>query len=149
DKPFSESGTVISIRRLLAEFGDIALLKIDTDGFDLAIVEACLETEAGPAPTFPIFFEMEITSDQPGAVRAAAERSKAFLGRVVGAGYRRAFVWDDPGRFFGLVDLADGGVVANLLNYMTQVQHRPVWGFDICLVCDADISLLQAIAKLI
>jgi len=146
DRPFSESSSVVPIGRLLSEFSEVALLKIDTDGFDLAIIEACLEAQ--PAPTFPIYFEMEITSNQPGEVRAAAERSQAFFDRVVNAGYRRAFVWDDPGRFYGLIDLADDAVVTNLLNYMTQVRHRPVWGFDIALVCDADVSLLQAIAKL-
>ena len=148
DRPFSESSTVVPIRRLLAEFSEVALLKIDTDGFDLAIIEACLEEQPGPAPTFPIYFELEITSDQPSEVRAAAERGQAFFNQVVNAGYRRAFVWDDPGRFYGLIDLADDAVVTNLLNYMTQVRHRPVWGFDIALVCDADVSLLQAIAKL-
>ncbi|MFZ2031027.1 MAG: FkbM family methyltransferase [Vitreimonas sp.] len=147
DKPFSESSSVVSIGSLLAEFSEVALLKIDTDGFDLAIIEACLE--ARPAPTFPIYFEMEITSNQPDEVRAAAERSQVFFNRVVNAGYRRAFVWDDPGRFYGLIDLADGAAVTNLLNYMTQIRHRPVWGFDICLVHDADTSLLQALAKLI
>jgi hypothetical protein len=138
---------VVPIRRLLAEFSEVALLKIDTDGFDLALIDACLDAQ--PSPTFPIYFELEITSKEPGEVRAAAERSQAFFKRAVNAGYRRAFVWDDPGRFFGLIDLADGAAVTNLLNYLTQVRHRPVWGFDICLVSDTDVPLLQAMAKLI
>ncbi len=147
DRPFSESSTVVPIGGLLGEFSDVALLKIDTDGFDLALVEACLEAQ--PAPIFPIYFELEITSKQPNEVRAAAERSQAFFNRVASAGYRRAFVWDDPGRFYGLIDLADGAVVTNLLNYMTQVRHRPVWGFDICLVHNTDGPLLQAITQLV
>lgn len=147
DRPFSESCAVIPIGRLIAEAGAVALLKIDTDGFDLALIEACLETR--PAPTFPIYFELEITSNQAHELRAAAQRSQAFFHRTVQAGYRRALVWDDPGRFFGLIDLAEAGAVTNLLNYMTQIRHRPVWGFDIALIHDSDTSLLQGAAKLI
>jgi FkbM family methyltransferase len=147
DRPFSESSGVVPIGDFLAEFSDVALLKIDTDGFDLVLIEGALE--ARPRATFPIYFELEITSSQPDEVRAAAERGRAFFQRVVEAGYQRAFVWDDPGRFYGLIDLSDNAAVTNLLNYLTQVGHRPVWGFDICLVSDADAQLSETIANLV
>lgn len=146
DEPRSDGGRVLSIGQLVDEVGDVALLKVDTDGADLAIVEGCL---ASRAPTFPIYFELEITTSDVDEARAACTRARQFFTRVVEAGYRHAFVWDDPGRFYGRVDLSAENTVPNLLNYLTQIQHRPIWGFDICLVHDSDAALYTQLSTVV
>lgn len=146
DGPHSEQGSVVPIGRLVSEVGDVALMKIDTDGADLNLVEACLGVHA---PTFPIYFELEITTPDADEARAACERARSCFARLVEAGYRRAFVWDDPGRFYGRVDLAAETTVINLLNYLTQIQHRPVWGFDICVVHDSDSPMAEALSTVV
>ena len=146
DGPYSERGSVVPIGRLVSEVDDVALLKIDTDGADLAIVEGCLDTQT---PTFPIFFELEITTQDEGEARTACARAQRFFARVVEAGYRQAFVWDDPGRFYGRLDLSADMSIRNLLNYLTQLRHRAVWGFDICVVHDSDSAMVKHLSNLI
>ncbi len=146
DGPYCEHGSVVPIGRLVSEVQDIALMKIDTDGADLALVEGCL---GSAAPTFPIYFELEITTHDRGEARTACMRAHRFFARMVEAGYRRAFVWDDPGRFYGRLDLSAEMTVTNLLNYLTQFRHRPVWGFDICVVHDSDSPMAEALSNLI
>jgi hypothetical protein len=57
------------------------------------------------------------------------------------AGYTQAYLWDDPGRFYGRLVTADAGALANALNYMGHFRSRPIWGFDICLVHRDDGAL--------
>jgi len=146
DGPYSENGTVAPIGRLVGEAGDISLLKIDTDGADLAIIEGCLEAQA---PTFPIYFELEIPTADRREARASCARAQRFFSRMADAGYRQAFVWDDPGRFYGRIDLSADMTVKNLLNYLTRLRHRPIWGFDICLTHNGDSVMTEALSKLI
>jgi FkbM family methyltransferase len=146
DGPYSEHGSVVPIGRLVSEAEDVALMKIDTDGADLAIIEGCLDVQA---PTFPIYFELEITTHDRGEARTACTRAQRFFAHVVEAGYRQAFVWDDPGRFYGRLDLSADITVKNLLNYLTQLRHRPVWGFDICVVHDSDSAMAKDLSNLI
>ncbi|MDD4867691.1 MAG: FkbM family methyltransferase, partial [Mycobacterium sp.] len=111
DGPHTGQGSVVAIGRLVGEVGDLALLKIDTDGADLALVEGCLDARA---PTFPIYFELEITAHDRDEARTACTRAQRFFARLLEAGYGRAFLWDDPGRFYGLLDLSAPMAVTNL-----------------------------------
>lgn len=146
DGPYTEQGSVVPIGRLVSEAGDVALVKIDTDGTDLALVGGCLDL---PAPAFPIYFELEITTPDRAEATAACTRARQLFARLVQAGYRRAFVWDDPGRFYGRLDLSAEPPVTNLLNYLTHIRHRPVWGFDICVVHDSDSPLAETLSSVI
>jgi FkbM family methyltransferase len=150
--PFAESCGAIGVRTLIARAGDVALLKIDTDGYDLDIIEGVFD----PAPDgtrearrFPIYFELEITDDKAEAARAAAARAAAFFEVMRSVGYANAFVWDDPGRFFGVLDLDDRAQVRDAINYMTHLRHRPVWGFNICLIGRDDNDLARTLAGLV
>lgn len=146
DGPYSEHGSVVPIGRLVDEINDVALLKIDTDGADLAIVEGCLKVRSS---AFPIYFELEITTDDPVEASTLCMRAQCFFSRVVDAGYRQAFAWDDQGRFYGRLDLSAEMPVKNLLNYQTQLRSRPVWGFDICLVHDGDAELARELSVVV
>lgn len=144
--PYSEHGSVVPIGRLVGQAGEVALLKIDTDGADLEIVEGCLDARS---PTFPIYFELEITTPDPDEARTACAQAQRFFAHAVEAGYRTAFVWDDPGRFYGRLDLSTDATVRNLLNYLTRLRHRPVWGFDICVVHESDSAMARELSNLI
>jgi FkbM family methyltransferase len=146
DRPYSELSAIMPIGRLFSEVTDVALLKVDTDGGDLAIIEGCLDVQA---PTFPIYFELEITTADQGEAKASCTRAQRFFSRMTDAGYQQAFVWDDPGRFYGRIDLSADMAVKNLLNYLTQLRHRPIWGFDICLTHNSDSAMKETLSKLI
>lgn len=79
----------------------------------------------------------------------ACTQAQRFFAHLVEAGYRQAFAWDDPGRFYGRLDLSADITVKNLLNYLTQLRHRPAWGFDICLVHDSDAAMATELSNLI
>lgn len=146
DAPFSESCGVISITDLLASAGEIALLKIDIDGPDVGLISALLETTA---PEFPIFFEYDWASDKIETIQADCVKLLALFKMSIAAGYVSAFLWDDPGRFFGLIDLHNQLAVLNAINYMGHFRHRSVWGYDICLVHESDIVFASELSKLI
>jgi len=146
DGPYSERGRVVPVGRLFDDLDDVALVKIDTDGSDLAIVEGCL---ASQSPAFPIMFELEITTNDLSEARRACTRARTFFARMADAGYRQAFVWDDPGRFYGRLDLADEMAITNLLNYLTQLRHRAIWGFDICAVHESDAAMTAELSTVI
>lgn len=139
----SESSRAIVMAQLLAEAGETALLKIDVDGMDLALVSAAL----GARPQFPIYFELELNGETLDSVRATGTQAQALFARAAAAGYNTAFLWDDPGRFYGRLDTADTGALVNALNYMGHFRSRPVWGFDICLVHRDDTALAAELER--
>lgn len=83
DGPYSEHGSVVPIGRLVGEAGDVALVKIDTDGTDPALVDGSLNLSA---PTFPIYFELEITTPDRVEATAACTRARQLFARLVEAG---------------------------------------------------------------
>ena len=144
NQPFGESGGGAAIADLIDEAGRLALLKLDIDGMDLEVIGAAL---AGSELRAPLYFELELAGSGLAEIRDVGARALALFETARTAGYRTAFVWDDPGRFFGRIDL-DGGM-ANAINYMGHLQSRPVFGFDICLVHQSDQELAAEMKKLI
>jgi hypothetical protein len=39
--------------------------------------------------------------------------------------------------------------IRNLLNYLTQLRDRAVWGFDICVVHDSDSAMVKHLSDVI
>jgi FkbM family methyltransferase len=147
--PFTEHCGAFAIQDLVAQAGEIALLKIDTDGYDLDIIRGAFEAGDVGQPRFPIYFEFEITETEDAAVRSLADNGVAFFEHMAEVGYGRAFIWDDPGRFYGMIDLSEPAYIRNAINYMTHLRHRPVWGFDICLIGRQDAHLADRLAAII
>ena len=94
DGPYSEHGGVVSIGRLVDEAGDVALVKIDTDGTDLALVGGSLDL---PAPAFPIYFELEITTPDRVEATAACARARQLFARLVGGRVSAGLCLGRPG----------------------------------------------------
>jgi hypothetical protein len=142
----------IAISDLIASVGDVALLKVDIDGFDIEVISGAFGGTVGTgiqSPTYPIYFELEFTGSDTSKNRSRCERALEFFQKAAAAGYITAFLWDDPGRFFGLNDLRDPTGIINAINYMLHLGHRPVWGFDICLVHQSDAAFASELCTLI
>jgi len=146
DAPFSESCSAISITNLLTSIGDVALLKIDIDGRDVDLISAVLDNAA---PRCPIYFEYDGATDKVEVMRAKCDKLLALFRKSAAAGYVSAFLWDDPGRFFGLIDVRNQASIVNAVNYMGHFRHRSVWGYDICFVHQSDVTLASELCKLI
>jgi FkbM family methyltransferase len=150
DAPFTESCGSIAIADLLAEVGDTALLKIDVDGFDIEIVSGALaEGNRTGAVRFPIFFELEFRGDTYEQIRTHAEAMVDCFAQARKAGYASAFVWDDPGRFVGRLDLDNSAGIVNAINYMGHFRHRSIYGYDVCLVHESDEAFATALRQLV
>lgn len=152
DAPFTEHCEAIAIGDLLSSVSDTALLKIDIDGFDMQLLSGMFDNRDGTgpaAPRFPIYFEYEFAGDSAEQAGARSRDSLAFFDQACAAGYTKAFVWDDPGRFFGLIDLHDRMGIVNAINYMGHFRHRVIYGYDICLVHESDDGFLTALSCLV
>jgi len=143
DQPATENIPGIGMADLQTLAGDIALLKIDVDGQDMALVAAALERQ----PRYPIYFEMELMGRTLDSVRATGAQARELFAQAAGCGYARAYLWDDRGRFYGRIETADRGTLANALNYMGHFSDRPVWGFDICLLHQDDGALAAELER--
>ncbi len=146
DAPFSESCSAVSIAELMASVDEIALLKIDIDGPDVDLILAALDSAN---PQFPIYFEYDGAGDRPETLRADCAKLVALLRKSAAAGYVSAFLWDDPGRFFGLIDVRSHASIINAVNYMGHFRHRSIYGYDICLVHQSDVATAAALCELI
>ena len=152
DAPASEHCSSIAIGDLLDAMDRVALLKVDIDGFDMEVIAgAFAKTADAPrqAPRFPIYFEYELAGDNIEQMRARCEKSLDFFRQVAEAGYVSAFVWDDPGRFFGRLDLGTSKDIVNAVNYMGHFRQRSVYGYDICLVHESDRDFAAELGSLV
>jgi FkbM family methyltransferase len=150
--PFTEHCGALSIRQLLSRFAEVALLKVDTDGYDLEIILGAFEAGAEgirEKRRFPIYFELEFSASETDLVRKMCQSAVAFFQRMSELGYETGFFWDDLGRYFGEFDIAKANGMRNAINYMTHLRQRPVWGFDVCLIHREDRALAQHMRSLV
>ena len=148
DAPFSESCESIAICDLLSSAAPVALLKIDIDGYDTEVIAGAFDG-SGESPRFPIYFEYELAGNDVGQIRERCLKSLEFFRKVADAGYLTAFVWDDPGRFFGCIDLRTRAGIVNAINYMAHFRQRSVYGYDICLVHRSDEAFATELGNII
>lgn len=147
DQPFGETSEVLAVPDLIGSAGEVALFKVDIDGFDLGVVAAAIACAREKRHPFPIFFELEFTGTTLEDVRSFCADALEFFRQAADAGYFHSFWWDDPGRFFGLIDLRQPQGVINAVNYMGHFRHRTIWGFDICLVHGDDEALFAELSS--
>ncbi len=133
--------TSVSMAGLIRSTPDPLLLKIDTDGHDLDLVAAAL----GVGGAFPIYFEFEFQTKTQDVFLAHLRKIGEVLNKAVASGYRSAYLWDDPGRFFGKISLEQSREFINAVNYMGHLSQRPFWGFDICLAHEKQRDFIEAL----
>jgi FkbM family methyltransferase len=146
--PFLENCGAVPIRDLLSRFEQVALLKLDTDGQDLDLIMAVFEHGPGESREkrcFPIYFELEM----PEPSEQMCLNWIAFFHRMADLGYEIGVFWDDPGRLLGLFELKAAEYIRNIVNYLTHFRHRPVSGFDVCLVHREDQVVLRELRSII
>ena len=152
DAPFTERCEAVAITGLLSSVGEVALLKVDVDGLDVDLISSVFDgadVAAYQPPRFPIYFEYEFPGDCLEKVRAHCAKLLLLFEKVVAAGYETAFIWDAHGRFYGLVDLRNTLNITNAVNYMGHFRHRPISGYDICLVHRSDSLFASELCKII
>jgi FkbM family methyltransferase len=148
----TENCETISVADLLASAGDIALLKVDVDGPDIELIAGVFRQLGAitSAPVrFPIYFEFEFVGKTPDDMRVHANRFIALSQTAAAAGYTSAFLWDAPGRFYGLLDLRQPRGLINAINYLGHSKHQSVWGYDICLIHQSDAVLAADLRSLV
>ena len=121
----TESCGAIFIGDLIDNARDLALLKVDIDGPDIELVAGAfrhLGTNATIAPRFPIYFEFEFVGTSAEEIRLRAHKFLGLSQVAVAAGYTSAFLWDAPGRFYGLLNLERRDALVNAINYLGAFQ---------------------------
>lgn len=119
--------------------GDVRLVKIDTDGYDFAIIEShgAWLGETGPA----LFYEVDCSTD---SLLRQANRALDALER---ARYEHFAVWDDAG--YLLLSTDDKGVVAQLHEYLHASRRGPgslrISNFDVLAVTGDDVDVRDAV----
>ncbi len=76
------------------DFGDVALLKTDTDGFDLKVLTGSKQILSTMGPV--IFSEVDDT-----LLRGNGDSAAAFVDLLAASGYDRIVAWDNDGRWLG------------------------------------------------
>jgi len=149
DQPPTETCGTIFIGDLIDKTDNVALLKTDIDGQDIDLIDAALRHIAPRGLRFPIYFEFELQWTSPEEAKQRAHKLLALSHTAISAGYTSAFLWDEPGRFYGLINLERRDSVVNAINYLGHSQHQVVWGYDICLIHKSDVTLAADLIALI
>ena len=143
DEPSDAPDTVIPTRTLSdilqdhPAFEQARIVKIDTDGFDFAIIEAELTFFARQRPV--LFFEYDPGSypaDHPGLPRLAR--------RLHEIGYAVALVYDNQGYYMSRVALSDEDQLEDLEGYVRSLVLRSGY-VDVCAFHEADRALAETV----
>lgn len=121
---------------------DTMFIKIDTDGFDFAILCSSIDWLADARPL--VLFESDVPTED--LHRQALET----LDALVGAGYRWFIVWDDRGYHMTTTD--DIAVLRELHTWLhtrrqTVSSSQGVSNFDILCAVASDWDVIDAISK--
>lgn len=93
-----------------AQFGDVRLLKIDTDGYDLAVIRGAREWLEKQKPV--VFFEYSPTD-----LAATGDDGHSSVDELARRGYGRILYWDNYGRFLCASSLEDLRLIQQLHSY--------------------------------
>lgn len=121
---------------------DTMFIKIDTDGFDFAILRSSTAWLAHARPL--VLFESDVPTQD--LHRQALET----LDALIGAGYRWFVVWDDRGYHMTTTD--DIGVLRELHTWLhtrrqTMSSSQAVSNFDILCAVASDWDVVDAVTK--
>lgn len=122
--------------RQLAEIvdDDTRFVKIDTDGYDFAIIRKAAAWLAAQHPA--LYYEVDCSTDE------LLGQADAALDALAAAGYRHFAVWDDPG--FLLLATDDIDAVRQLQSYLHRIRrtagaaHR-ITGLDVLATIDRGV----------
>lgn len=135
------STETVSLADFVAEhaIGDVRLLKLDTDGFDLAIIRGGLDWIAEQRPV--LFFEYF----EPG-LRASGDDGLSTLQALRGVGYDTILYYDNFGRFLCATSLANEAQLRQLYAYIAGGRGGFHY-YDVCVFHSQDDDLAAHVVE--
>lgn len=128
--------TIQQVLESQPRFRQARLLKVDTDGFDIAILQAALPWLAEARPV--VFFEYD-----PHLFRAHGADGLALLRALAALGYESALVFQNDGDFLMSAPLADDALWLDLDQFYSGRASR-VYG-DVCVFHREDRDLHDSV----
>jgi FkbM family methyltransferase len=119
-----------------SEFAHFRLLKIDTDGWDFAILRGAIDLITNVKPI--IFFEYD-----PRLSQSSYPERKNLLSLLVSAGYRKAIFYTNYGDYFMSVDLSNSALLLEIDSLVVRRVFSEY--FDVLLFSDGDLDLFAAV----
>lgn len=118
------------------------LIKIDTDGGDFAIILSSMDVIDACHPV--LFFEYSLAERKD-----SLKESIAAISRLVDAGYRQFFVYDNFGNFLQIVSDNAANVFRDMNRYLMShlIAGRQIYYFDVCAFAAADEDLALALYR--
>jgi FkbM family methyltransferase len=120
------------------EFQNSRLLKIDTDGMDIAILNSALDWISRQKPV--LFFEYD-----PDLQLAHGAGGLEMLGRLKRVGYQRVLVYEGNGDYMFSAELGNDTLFFDLHEYLSG-RNRAKW-CDLCIFHAEDEELAKVIRR--
>jgi FkbM family methyltransferase len=121
------------------QFAQAKLLKIDTDGFDLAIIRGSIDFIQTAKPI--LFFEYD-----PFFLKNQKEDGISIFSLLQKLGYHSMVIYDNFGRYLISLPLTETNQIADLHRYLL---NRPGdYYYDICVVHTEDLEVMQQLREI-
>lgn len=134
--------TPTGLRASHPQFGDLRLVKSDTDGHDVALVPAIADAWAQARPVLFFEYDLQLT-------RLAGDDPFAVWPRLTALGYHHVAVWDNGGTPLGRTTTDRVARQALVLDTPANEGSRRRSYWDVAVVHRDDLSGRQALDKLV
>lgn len=136
----SDSGDEFTIRRVDSVLFDtdikIDLIKIDTDGFDFAVIRGMLNTLNKFMPI--VYFEWSAPE-----LLQNNENLTSVFSNLNSIGYNKGLIFDKYGNFITIIETSNSIMLNNLIMYSLDVDLY----YDVCLLNNYDESLIDILIE--
>jgi FkbM family methyltransferase len=122
-----------------SQFSQAKLLKIDTDGFDLAIIRGSIDFIESAKPI--LFFEYD-----PFFLRNQKEDGISIFSLLQALGYHSIVIYDNFGRYLISLTLTETNQIADMHGYL--LNRLGDYYYDICAVQAADLDIIQQLREI-
>jgi FkbM family methyltransferase len=121
------------------QFSSAKLLKIDTDGFDLAIIRGSVDFIKSAKPI--LFFEYD-----PFFLKNQKEDGILIFSLLQELGYHSIVIYDNFGRYLISLLLTETNQIADMHGYL--LNRLGDYYYDICAVQAADLEIIQQLREI-
>lgn len=122
-----------------SQFSQSKLLKIDTDGFDLAIIRGSIDFIELAKPI--LFFEYD-----PFFLKNQKEDGISIFSLLQTLGYHSIIIYDNFGRYLISLPLTETNQIADMHGYL--LNRLGDYYYDICAVQTADLEIIQQLREI-
>jgi FkbM family methyltransferase len=121
------------------QFSQAKLLKIDTDGFDLAIIRGSVDFITSAKPI--LFFEYD-----PFFLKNQKEDGILIFSLLQSWGYHSIVIYDNIGRYLISLSLTETNQIADIHGYL--LNRLGDYYYDICAVQAEDLEIIQQLREI-